>query len=965
MDETERTNPKQESIMKQESPMKYCKVVVALLIMSTALQAAEFTVAPHGKDSNPGTAEKPFATLQRAQEAVSKDPDRGIKPMTVTIAGGTYYLAKPLIFRDVDNGTKKAPVTWQAKKGAKVIISGGLKLALTWEHFKDGILKAQTPAGLTIDQLFVNGLRRHMARYPNYDKDARPYNGAAADAFAPSRAKNWKDPTGGYIHALHHHHWGGYHFRITGKDSDNNVKYEGGWQNNRPGPMHKKDRFVENIFEELDAPREWYHDAKKNTLYYMPDKDVDVKSAEFVVVGLRHLIEMQGSKIRAVKYINISGLTLRHTARTFMDTKEPLLRSDWTIYRGGAIFINGAEDCTISDCEFDQLGGNSIFVNNYNRRITIKGCHIHGGGASAICFVGDPGAVRNPQYKWGYKKTDYNKMDKTPGPKTDDYPADCLVDNCLIHNMSVVEKQATGVQISMSKGITVRHCSIYDMGRAGINIGDGTFGSHVIEFCDVFDTVRETGDHGSFNSWGRDRYWNSDAPNEKLPEAAKLDTSTTIIRNSRWRCDHGWDVDLDDGSSMYEIYNNVFLRGGLKLREGFHRKVYNNIAVNSSMHPHCWFSNSMDVITGNIWMGAYRPASMRAAIWGKKVDGNLFTTAAARDKFKDKGCDANSLFGDPMFIDPEHGDYRVKESSPALKIGFKNFPMDKFGVQKPELKKIAHTPKFPPVRSPQHLDIIADVSSYWQGAEIKGLKGEEFSAFGVSKEEGGIHLVSVPAGSLAAASGLKEDDVVQTINGKSTGTIRLLLQATDAAKGKPLAIKYSRKQVSKETVLKKYIYVVTETNDKNFNNIKLLPAANMIKIIRLTASSKSRDKPLEVLIDNKLAENYGPVFGNGTKNGVYTAYMKKKASIKEIRTWSFNQGGIRGLQNFKLFGLSSKGTKGIPIAMVYTGKSGKFTATKIVMSDGGALGEFEVLQWRVQSVSAAVEHTAFQEFQLR
>ena len=48
-----------------------------------------------------------------------------------------------------------------------------------------------------------------------------------------------------------------------------------------------------------------------------------------------------------------------------------------------------------------------------------------------------------------------------------------------------VEKQATGVEISMSRDITVRHCSIYEVPRAGINIGDGCWGGNVIEFCDV------------------------------------------------------------------------------------------------------------------------------------------------------------------------------------------------------------------------------------------------------------------------------------------------------------------------------------------------------------------------------------------------------------------------------------------------------------------------------------------------
>lgn len=764
---------------------------------------SEYHVSPSGKDTNPGTRREPFATLGRAQRAVREDPERGKKPITVVVSQGTYYLAKALVFTPDDSGAAKAPVTYMAKADADVVVSGGMKLDLDWQPYRDGILKARTPAGIEIDQLFVNGLRRHMARYPNHDPAATPYNGAAADAFAPSRARTWRDPRGGYIHAMHRAHWGGYHYRITGKKENGEVTYEGGWQNNRQMGMHGKHRFVENIFEELDAPGEWYHNAAENTLYYIPDKDVDVETAVIEVVRLRHLVEIQGSQQQPVRHVNIAGLTFKHAARTFMDTKEPLLRSDWTIYRGGAVLVNGAEDCAIADCEFDQLGGNSVFVSNYNRRITIKGCHIHGGGASGVCFVGDPGAVRNPKFEYGQRNS-YENIDFTPGPKTDNYPADCVVDDCLIHNMSVVEKQATGVQISMSKGITVRHCSIYDLGRAGINISEGTFGGHLIEFCDVFDTVRETGDHGSFNSWGRDRFWRlKGAPAEKLAELSGLDTETTIIRYSRWRCDHGWDVDLDDGSSHYEIYNNLFLRGGLKLREGFHRKVYNNIAVNNSLHPHVWYEGSMDVVTGNIWMGPYRPARMRGT-WGKEVDRNLFTRAEDRDKFRSKGCDANSLVGDPMFVDAANGDYRVRDDSPALKLGFKNFPMDKFGVRTPALRKLALSPVLPAVRGSSNAGEAVTASSYWQGAEVRALSGEEFSAFGVSKEEGGIHLVAVSAGSFAAQAGLRKGDVVQAINGVSTRTVERLLQTTAAAKGKPLKIRYVRAQEASEAVMTRY-----------------------------------------------------------------------------------------------------------------------------------------------------------------
>ena len=79
-----------------------------------------------------------------------------------------------------------------------------------------------------------------------------------------------------------------------------------------------------------------------------------------------------------------------------MDNKEPLLRSDWTTYRGGAVFFNGTEDCVLEDCFIDQVGGNAVFVNNYNRRVAVRGCQIAQAGANGVAFVGDRDAVRDP-----------------------------------------------------------------------------------------------------------------------------------------------------------------------------------------------------------------------------------------------------------------------------------------------------------------------------------------------------------------------------------------------------------------------------------------------------------------------------------------------------------------------------------------------------------------------------------------
>ena len=144
------------------------------------------------------------------------------------------------------------------------------------------------------------------------------------------------------MHAMHLHSWGDFSWRITGKSADGKLVYEGGWQNNRPAAMHRDYRYVENIFEELDAPGEWFLNPKTSTLYFYPPAGLDLVHATVEAVRLTHLIEFRGSKAAPVRFVTLKGLTFRHAARTFMDNKEPVLLTDWTMYRGGALFFNGA-----------------------------------------------------------------------------------------------------------------------------------------------------------------------------------------------------------------------------------------------------------------------------------------------------------------------------------------------------------------------------------------------------------------------------------------------------------------------------------------------------------------------------------------------------------------------------------------------------------------------------------------------
>ena len=253
------------------------------------------------------------------------------------------------------------------------------------------------------------------------------------------------------MHGMHGGLWGSQHYKVIAKKANGELQFEGGWQNNRHRSAHASYRMIENVFEELDAPGEWYHDTKEGWLYYKPAAGVDMGSATFeAVLQIKHLVEFYGEHKKpvavmeiaksgnglaltrvktyetttAVKHIHLEGIHFTGTARTFMETIEPLLRSDWTLYRGGAVHLRGTEDVVIEGCSFEELGGNAVVVDSYNRDTVIRGNLFRENGASDVVFVGSFAAVRDPAFSFRASARPLTKIDTVVGPKSEDYPAD-------------------------------------------------------------------------------------------------------------------------------------------------------------------------------------------------------------------------------------------------------------------------------------------------------------------------------------------------------------------------------------------------------------------------------------------------------------------------------------------------------------------------------------------------------------
>jgi len=125
-------------------------------------------VAPNGNDANPGTAARPFATLERARDAARQSRiQRPLDQVQVVVRGGTYQLKQPLALGPQDSG-----LVIEAAKGEEAVISGG-RVVGGWRPWRGRILQADLSAldlpDCKFRELYYQGRRQSLARVPNFD----------------------------------------------------------------------------------------------------------------------------------------------------------------------------------------------------------------------------------------------------------------------------------------------------------------------------------------------------------------------------------------------------------------------------------------------------------------------------------------------------------------------------------------------------------------------------------------------------------------------------------------------------------------------------------------------------------------------------------------------------------------------------------------------------------------------------
>jgi hypothetical protein len=214
-------------------------------------------------------------------------------------------------------------VVWAALPGARPVLSGGDRI--TGWHLSDptkGIWSAPAPAGLQTRQLYVDGVRADRASGPLPVHLKKTTTGYTADSDVMASWRNpsdiefvytggapywslktggegaWTEPRcpvgaiSGTTITMAQPCWNNSTMRIQRTDGSGrsyNLVHNGNLGN---GSIPA---YVDNAYELLDQPGEWYLDQSANTMYYIPRAGEDLARADVEAPVLQQLVTGQGT----------------------------------------------------------------------------------------------------------------------------------------------------------------------------------------------------------------------------------------------------------------------------------------------------------------------------------------------------------------------------------------------------------------------------------------------------------------------------------------------------------------------------------------------------------------------------------------------------------------------------------------------------------------------------------------------
>jgi Right handed beta helix region len=626
----------------------------------------------------------PIGSLRAARDEVRKvrvaQPGEAVR---VEFASGDYALTEPVVFSAEDSGADGARVLYTNAPGAVVVVSGGVAVT-DWKPDGGNLWSAPLPEGAARQQLWINGRRATLARTPDqgYFNMAGPASGAVFPGVTEDlnhrsftvRPNDFKvlmdipsaEKPGAILTAMHT--WSMSLCRLEALHAaSHSVLIRGkSWAPFAESESYQR-WYLENTRAALNAPGEWYADRVAGRLLYIPLAGEDMTKAKVMAPVSSQFMTMQGAH-----HLSFLGLHFKHTQYDIGPDGYHDIQAAAPV--GGTIEMEDCSEIHFRDCRVAHTGLHAIFFKNGCHDSSVRHCYLNDLGGSAV-RIGDSA------------RPDEGAIDDTR------VSSRITVDDCIFHSGGRSLTSACGVLLTFGSDCVVTHNEIADFYYTGISSG-WSWG---------YNTSPSKRNQYNYNhihhlGWG---VLSDMGGIYNLGRSEGNSYNNNYIHHVAGFRYGGWGLYTDEGSTGVSMEYNIVhdtTQAGFHQHYGKWNRVCNNIFAfgkNAQMQrsrgeAHAGFSFERNIIyySGpNLLDGGW-------ANWegNSEMLGNCYyRTGGQPVTFVDTdlagwqqrlGKDLNSIVADPLFVDAEKRDFRLKPESPALKLGFAQLDASSAGVRK-------------------------------------------------------------------------------------------------------------------------------------------------------------------------------------------------------------------------------------------------------------------------------------------
>jgi len=548
---------------------------------------AEIYVSVFGDDSNLGTFEEPLKTIAAARDTVRKMNSDMSGDILVYLREGVYRQTETLCFTKEDSGTNGHIITYRAYGEEKVSVSGGQPVT-GWTLFDEekGIYSASFGREIDTRQLYVNGVRAVRARSSGGINGCILDPGAEAGTLGmtttDTKMADWKNQKG-----IEFSFVGAWTLprciaeKIETDSSDSNqaiiTMAQPCWMNARnkgASSVNSGPRWVENAYELLDEPGEWYLDktgaigGKAYTFYYKPFEGEDMERAEVIVPVVEELMHIESDDIdHPVRNLRFEGIVFEHgtwlrpNTMGMVDAQDNNIReaaNGGDMATGGTIYLRGTRNIVFDSCEFARMGNIAVFLHQGNKENTIINSTFYDLSAQAV-KIGD---VQCSDYRNFYLYAAPEGLGLSDVTMEDWdrrwLQSGNVVMNNVIHDIGREFYSSAAVSAGVIENTIFSYNEIYNIPYSGFHIGYGwaswpemisPMGNNRIQYNYIHDCMREQKDGGAIYALG-------------IQACAKGEEgwSRKSVISNNYICNQTnlyGSIYLDEGANYYEVYDNV------------------------------------------------------------------------------------------------------------------------------------------------------------------------------------------------------------------------------------------------------------------------------------------------------------------------------------------------------------------------------------------------------------------------